>query len=150
MAIPNLHILADNVRDRLSVISFYVEKLHYNLAVKLLNDRYGIQVRGGCSCAGTYGHYLLHVSQEYSRSITEKISKGDLTEKPGWVRLSLHPVMSNDEVLFIANAIKELSENFELWSKDYVYHSSINEFVHKETGLMETDIVNEWFVCDFK
>ncbi len=78
--IPNLHILADNVEHRLGAISFYVDDIHYNLIVKLLNDRFGIQVRGGCSCAGTYGHYLLHVDPNRSRRITEKIDEGDLSE----------------------------------------------------------------------
>lgn len=149
-AIPNLNILAENIRDRLSVISFYIDGLHYNLAVKLLNDRYGIQVRGGCSCAGTYGHYLLHVDEEYSRNITSKINQGDLTEKPGWVRLSLHPVMTNSEVEDIARAIEELSRHHEQWSKDYVYHNNINEFVHRQAGLMESDIIKDWFSCDLR
>ncbi len=147
-SIPNLHILADNIKERLSVISFYIDDLHYNLAVKLLNDRYGIQVRGGCSCAGTYGHFLLHVSPEKSRSITEKISQGDMTTKPGWVRLSLHPVMTNEEIYFIADAIKSVAENFELWSKDYYYAPSMNEFIHKEKGVMENDIGCDWFNYD--
>jgi len=85
--IPKLQILANNVEERLGVISFYVEDIHFNLIVKLLNDRYGIQVRGGCSCAGTYGHYLLHVDQELSSRITKKIDQGDLSEKPGWVMM---------------------------------------------------------------
>jgi selenocysteine lyase/cysteine desulfurase len=80
---PGLHLLADAVEERLGVLSFYVEGVHYNLIVKLLNDRYGIQVRGGCSCAGTYGHYLLHVDQDYSRKITRQIDQGDLSNKPG-------------------------------------------------------------------
>jgi selenocysteine lyase/cysteine desulfurase len=57
--VPGVKILADNVRDRLGVISFYIEGIHYNLIVQILNDKYGIQVRGGCACAGTYGHFLL-------------------------------------------------------------------------------------------
>ena len=146
--IPNLHILADNVQDRLSVISFYVEDLHYNLGVKLLNDKFGIQVRGGCSCAGTYGHYLLQVSQEKSKSITDKISQGDLTDKPGWIRLSLHPVMTDDEVLFIADAIEQLAENFASWAEDYYYAPSMNEFIHKEFGITEQDIIKDWFKAE--
>ena len=62
--VPRLHILADHLESRLAIVSFYVEDMHYNLLVRLLNDRFGIQVRGGCSCAGTYGHYLLHVDPE--------------------------------------------------------------------------------------
>ncbi len=56
--IPGIKILADNVTDRLGVFSFYFNDIHFNLAVKLLNDKFGIQVRGGgCACAGTYGHF---------------------------------------------------------------------------------------------
>ena len=71
--VEGINILAPQHRDRLGVISFYIDDLHYNLGVKLLNDRFGIQVRGGCSCAGTYGHYLLHVSREQSEVNTAKI-----------------------------------------------------------------------------
>ncbi|NNE26551.1 MAG: aminotransferase class V-fold PLP-dependent enzyme [Saprospiraceae bacterium] len=148
IGIDNLHVLADNVKDRLSIISFYIEDLHYNLGVKLLNDRFGIQVRGGCSCAGTYGHYLLQVSQEKSRSITEKISLGDLTDKPGWIRLSLHPIMTNDEVEYIADAIDQLAQNFKIWAEDYYYAPSMNEFIHKEFGITEQDIIKDWFKAD--
>ncbi|PIE99499.1 MAG: selenocysteine lyase, partial [Polaribacter sp.] len=57
-SLDGVKILAPNVKDRLSIFSFYFEKYHFNLVVKLLNDRFGIQTRGGCSCAGTYGHFL--------------------------------------------------------------------------------------------
>jgi len=146
--IKNLHVLAENIKDRLSIISFYIENLHYNLAVKLLNDKFGIQTRGGCSCAGTYGHYLLHVSKEHSKSITDQINQGILTAKPGWVRLSLHPVMSNSDIDFIVDALEQLAENFETWSEDYVYDSQINEFVHKELGIMEESVIMPWFNRD--
>jgi selenocysteine lyase/cysteine desulfurase len=96
--IEGLNILADNVRDRLGVISFYVENIHYNLLVQILNDKFGIQTRGGCACAGTYGHFLLEVSYEKSQEITDKINHGDLSDKPGWVRWSLHPTMTDSEV----------------------------------------------------
>jgi len=144
LKIPGIHILADTVRDRIGVISFYIENLHYNLIVKLLNDRYGIQVRGGCACAGTYGHYLLDVSYEKSKLITEKISSGDLSEKPGWVRLSLHPVMTDEEVDFILEAIAEIAENYNNFQKDYIYNKHTNEFHHINDGERQTNIVKEW------
>jgi len=130
--IKGLHILANNTRERLSVISFFIEGLHYNLAVRLLNDHFGIQVRGGCACAGTYGHYLLDVSHEHSKTITTKITSGDLSEKPGWIRLSLHPTMSNKELTYILDAIEQLCFNKEKWSKSYVYNKKTNEFSHKK------------------
>lgn len=131
LPIQNLHILADNIQDRLGVISFYIDDLHYNLGVKLLNDRFGIQVRGGCSCAGTYGHYLLHVEKEYSNQITCKINSGDLTDKPGWIRMSIHPTMTNDELEYILDSIRALASQHSIWAKDYVYDSKENNFIHK-------------------
>ena len=141
----NLHILAENTKDRLGVLSFYIDQLHYNLAVKILNDRYGIQVRGGCSCAGTYGHYLLHVTAETSKSITDLINQGNLCNKPGWVRLSLHPTMTDAEANYIAKAISELSQKHKEWSGDYDYDASTNEFTHKYFPCDEKDIVDKWF-----
>ncbi len=126
--IPGLHILADNIEKRLGAISFYVDNIHYNLIVKILNDRFGIQVRGGCSCAGTYGHYLLHVDPNKSKSITDKIDHGDYSEKPGWIRMSVHPTMTNDEIYFICDSIKQIVQNISNWQKDYKYSSSNNEY----------------------
>lgn len=143
--IPNLNILADNIDDRIGAISFYVNNIHYNLIVKLLNDRFGVQVRGGCSCAGTYGHYLLHVDQNHSRRITEKINHGDLSEKPGWVRLSLHPTMLNEELYLITDAIKMIVNNIDNWANDYYYDKTKNEFYHKHYANSELEKVKSWF-----
>jgi selenocysteine lyase/cysteine desulfurase len=145
--IESLHIMAGDIQDRLAVISFYIDDFHYNLVVKLLNDRFGIQTRGGCSCAGTYGHYLLHIPRPVSHSITSKIDHGHLEEKPGWVRMSLHPVMTNEEVDYILDAIKLTIENKDIWSKDYVYNSSKNEFYHKNSS-ESGDQSKKWFDPD--
>ncbi len=142
--IPDLHILADTIIDRLGVISFYLEKVHYNLIVSLLSDKFGIQVRGGCACAGTYGHYLLDVSYEKSKNITDKINTGDLSEKPGWVRLSLHPTMTNMELYFIIDAVKQIQKHHKEWSSDYSYNKHTNEFQHKESKSGMTE-VETWF-----
>lgn len=144
-SIPKLHILAGHIAERLGVISFYVEDIHYNLIVKLLNDRFGIQVRGGCSCAGTYGHFLLHIDQQTSKKITDQIDSGDLSAKPGWVRLSIHPTMTEDEVYFITNAIREIVKNINLWEKEYRYSVSTNEFHHVSTNDKEMDRIKKWF-----
>ena len=143
--IEGLHILADNIEHRLGAISFYVDNIHYNLIVKLLNDRFGIQVRGGCSCAGTYGHYLLHVTPEQSQHITEKIDHGDLSEKPGWVRMSVHPTMTNDEIYLFCNAVREITEKITEWSKDYNYLSHKNEFVNLQTNGILSEKIKEYF-----
>lgn len=144
-SLPNLHLLAGALKNRLGVISFYIDDLHYNLGVKLLNDRYGIQVRGGCSCAGTYGHYLLNVSHEKSKNITEKISKGDLADKPGWIRMSIHPTTTDAEMDFILDAIAALSQSFPEWSTDYVYQPRTNEYVHRNEIRASSDRVDNWY-----
>ena len=126
--VPNLHILAPGRQKRLSMLSFYVDNFHYNLIVRVLSDYYGVQVRGGCTCAGTYGHYLLHVTEEQSSEITDRIDEGDLSAKPGWVRLSLHPVMTNEEVEYICNAIAQIAAEQERWESLYKYSPKTNEY----------------------
>jgi selenocysteine lyase/cysteine desulfurase len=130
--IPNLNILAPQHRDRLPVISFYINDLHYNLGVKLLNDKFGIQCRGGCSCAGTYGHYLLNIDQSQSRQITDLIDQGDLTEKPGWIRVSFHPTMTDEEVEYIGQSIRELAENHHQWRDEYLFDPSCTDLEPRE------------------
>ena len=136
--IPNLHLLASNQPKRLGVVSFYIDELHYNLGVRLLNDRFGIQVRGGCSCAGTYGHYLLHVDHETSDKITDSISHGDLSAKPGWIRMSIHPTMTNEEMLYLVNSVKAMAENFRQWGMDYEYSSKTNEYAFKNEEVVKS------------
>lgn len=144
-AIPNVKILALNHKKRLSIFSFCVEGVHFNLVVKLLNDRYGIQTRRGCSCAGTYGHFLLNVDQQTSYAIKNQILEGCSIEKPGWVRLSLHPTTTNKELDFICNALKELCHHIDEWSKDYTYDVSKNDYVHKTITPVEKELVADWF-----
>ena len=143
--IDNLKILAPEHKDRLGVFSFYIDDAHYNLIVKLLNDKFGVQTRGGCSCAGTYGHYLLHVDQLTSKAIEEKILDGCLMERPGWIRMSIHPTMTNGDIEFICGAIKEVSKHFKIWGKDYEYNAIKNEFIHKGNHDIEKTITKNWF-----
>ncbi len=142
--IPGLHILADTIEDRLGVISFYMDRIHYNLVVGILSDRFGIQVRGGCACAGTYGHFLLDVSYEKSRRITEKINLGDLSDKPGWVRVSLHPTMTIEEVRYIAEALYQIRLHHAEWERDYVYDKHCNEFRHRSQN-KDSETIQSWF-----
>ena len=143
--IPSVNILADNIEKRLGIISFYIEDIHYNLFVRLLSDRFGIQVRGGCACAGTYGHYLLNVSYNQSKEITDRINHGDLSTKPGWVRLSLHPTMKDSELDFVIDAIKQISLNYKEWQKDYAYDKYANEFTNINSKNEESAKIKSWF-----
>ncbi len=129
--INGVHILAGNITDRLGVISFYIDGVHFNLGVKLLNDKYGIQVRGGCSCAGTYGHYLFNIDVEKSKTITNEIHEGVFCNKPGWIRLSVHPTLTNSQLHYIMDAIEDIATNYKTYEQDYNYNISTNEFEHK-------------------
>ncbi len=128
--IRGIKILADETESRLPVFSFYHPDIHYNLFVKLLNDKYGIQARGGCACAGTYGHYLLEVSHKKSNQITKRINSGDLSAKPGWVRLSFHPTTTNREIEIIMMAVTDIISNIRSLSTSYKYRKGDNEYVH--------------------
>jgi len=142
---PNIVLLAEETQDRLGVISFYIKDLHFNLGVKLLNDKFGIQTRGGCSCAGTYGHYLLHVDQETSNDLVCQITSGDLIKKPGWIRMSVHPTTTTEEIIFVCNSINDLSNNYQDWIGEYEYDSKTNEFFHKNAIHSEKEMVSSWF-----
>jgi hypothetical protein len=88
---------------------------------------------------GTYTGDLIHemssgIFYQYEQkfeNITDKINRGDLTEKPGWIRMSIHPTQTDEEINFILDSIEAVVLNKEEWSKDYEYHPKTNEFVHK-------------------
>ncbi len=141
----NITILAKEHTDRLGVISFYIDDLHFNLGVKLLNDKFGIQTRGGCSCAGTYGHFLLSVNQETSNNLICQISTGDLMQKPGWIRLSIHPTTTTAELEYVCNSVKDLADNHQQWAIEYNYNSKTNEFIHQNALNLEKELVESWF-----
>lgn len=129
---PRINLLEDKQQQRLCIVSMYVIGMHHNLIVRLLNDKFGIQTRGGCSCAGTYGHILLGVDEETSHRITEQINEGDVTQKPGWVRISLHPTSTDVEAQFVVDAVKQVVDNVEVWSKDYSFKTCSGEFERRE------------------
>lgn len=143
--VENIHILAAQHQNRLGVISFYISDLHFNLGVKILNDKFGIQTRGGCSCAGTYGHYLLHVDQETSKNLVCQITSGDLIQKPGWIRMSIHPTTTTEEIQYVCESIKQLAHNHKEWQNWYNYTPKTNEFIHKNALSTEKELVESWF-----
>jgi selenocysteine lyase/cysteine desulfurase len=133
-AMHSVTILQGNIRNRLGIISFIVEGAHHDLIVRLLNDRFGIQTRGGCSCAGPYGHHLLGVGRGRSYEIWRSIRRGDVSAKPGWVRLSLHPTMTDREVAFMMDAIETTALNWKAWAMDY--GGKANEHVARDRVLV--------------
>jgi len=143
--IEGLSLLGDLTTERIGCVSFVIEDIHYNLIVRLLNDRFGIQVRGGWSCASTYAHYLFNINEKKSAEITNELLQRNQTNKPGWVRLSLHPIMSNEELIYICDAIEKVAVNYKKWKKDYEYNSVSNEFENPKIKDNIEKEVKEWF-----
>jgi selenocysteine lyase/cysteine desulfurase len=110
---PNaaIEILGSHQARRLAVISFRIrhgtgQYLHHNFVVALLNDLFGIQARGGCSCAGPYGHRLLAIGPARSHALREEIGHGCDGIKPGWTRVNLNYFISAATADYIADAVE--------------------------------------------
>ncbi len=106
---PALEILGNLEAERLSIVSFVVRYdgryLHHNFAVALLNDLFGIQARGGCSCAGPYGHRLLGIDLDTSHEFEREIARGCEGIKPGWVRVNFNYFISEAVFEYILEAV---------------------------------------------
>lgn len=108
---PTIEILGDLAAQRLSIISFVVRApsgkyLHHNFVVALLNDLFGIQSRGGCSCAGPYGHRLLGIDLDRSHEFEREIGHGCEGIKPGWVRLNFNYFLSEAVFSYLVEAVR--------------------------------------------
>ena len=107
---PEIDILGNLDADRLSIVSFVVRRpsdryLHHNFVVAVLNDLFGIQARGGCSCAGPYGHRLLGIDLERSHEFEREITRGCEGIKPGWTRISFNYFISEAVFEYIVDAV---------------------------------------------
>jgi len=118
---PKLHILGDLNAERIGIVSLVIDdgKLHHNLAARLLSDRFGIQTRGGCMCAGSYGHELLGISEARSFEIRCALEQGDEAKKPGWLRISFSPATAEDDFALLLDAVTELADHWREWARDY-------------------------------
>ncbi len=106
---PRIRILGNRGAKRLSIVSFLIQRdehfLHHNYVVALLNDLFGIQARGGCSCAGPYGHRLLGIDVDRSTRFREAINSGCEGIKPGWVRVNFNYFISETVFEYILDAV---------------------------------------------
>ena len=112
---PAIEVLGNTDTDRLSIISFVVRRpggryLHHNFVVAVLNDLFGIQARGGCSCAGPYGHRLLGIDVERSHAFEREISHGCEGIKPGWVRINFNYFISEPVFRYLVEAVHLTAE----------------------------------------
>ena len=113
---PAIDVLGNTRSDRLSILSFRVRRpdgrfLHHNFVVALLSDMFGIQSRGGCSCAGPYGHRLLGIDLDRSHEFEHEIAKGCEGIKPGWTRVSFNYFISETVFNYLVDAVDLVAEH---------------------------------------
>jgi Aminotransferase class-V len=112
---PGIEILGNHQARRLPVISFRirhgVQYLHHNFVVALLNDLFGIQARGGCSCAGPYGHRLLEIGPARSHALRDEVGHGCDGVKPGWIRVNFNYFISAAVAAYIIDAVELIASD---------------------------------------
>lgn len=146
---PAIDILGNPSADRLSIVSFTVRcpggrYLHHNAVVAILSDLFGIQSRGGCSCAGPYGHRLLGIDLDASHEFEREIAKGCEGIKPGWVRVSFNYFISEDVFQYILAAVELVAEHGWKLLPDYRFDPANGLWQHRlptpEPDLRLTDV----------
>ncbi|CAN5536272.1 aminotransferase class V-fold PLP-dependent enzyme [soil metagenome] len=138
---PSLQILGNTASDRLSILSFVVRRpsgryLHHNFVVALLSDLFGIQSRGGCSCAGPYGHRLLGIDIERSHEFEHEITEGCEGIKPGWTRVSFNYFISETVFNYLVDAVNLVADHGWKLLPEYRFNAA-NGVWHHKAGAIE-------------
>jgi selenocysteine lyase/cysteine desulfurase len=133
---PAIEILGNLEAERLSIVSFVVRApsgryLHHNFVVALLNDLFGIQSRGGCSCAGPYGHRLLGIDLDRSREFDREIAHGCEGIKPGWVRVNFNYFISEAVFSYIVEAVRLVARDGWRLLGDYRFDPATGRWRHR-------------------
>lgn len=133
---PAIEVLGNPDAERLSIVSFVVKRpdgkyLHHNAVVAMLNDVFGIQSRGGCSCAGPYGHRLLGIDDARSREFESQIMSGCEGIKPGWVRVNFNYFISDEVFRYIVEAVTLIAEQGAKLLPDYHFEPSTGLWKHR-------------------
>lgn len=137
--VPSLQVLGNTDAERLSIVSFVVRRpdgryLHHNAVVSLLDDLFGVQSRGGCSCAGPYGHRLLGIDIERSHAFEREITGGCEGIKPGWVRVNLNYFVSEAVFDYVVRAVAFIAEHGHLFLPDYRFDPATGLWQHRAAG----------------
>jgi selenocysteine lyase/cysteine desulfurase len=137
---PNIQILGNLDAERLSIVSFTIKRpggkyLHHNLVVAMLNDLFGIQARGGCSCAGPYGHRLLGIDLEQSHEFEEQITTGCEGIKPGWVRINFNYFISEEVFAYILQAVALIADHGWSLLAEYRFDALTGRWRHKDGAI---------------
>ncbi|WP_160148774.1 aminotransferase class V-fold PLP-dependent enzyme [Amycolatopsis alkalitolerans] len=132
---PNIELLGNRHARRLSIVSFRIHVagsyLHHNYVVALLNDLLGIQARGGCSCAGPYGHRLLSIDTEHSHAFEREVSAGCEGIKPGWTRVNFNYFISDAVRDYLIDAVDLLARLGHRLLPDYTFEPHTGLWRHR-------------------
>jgi selenocysteine lyase/cysteine desulfurase len=134
---PRIDILGNPDVERLSIVSFTIRAtqggyLHHNAVVAILNDLFGIQARGGCSCAGPYGHRLLGIDLDQSHAFEHQIRQGCEGIKPGWVRVNLNYFVEDTVADYIIEAVRLVADDGERLLPLYRFDPATGRWTHRE------------------
>ncbi len=140
LAEPAIEILGNLDAERLSIVSFVVRApsgryLHHNFVVALLNDLFGIQARGGCSCAGPYGHRLLGIDLDRSHEFEREIAHGCEGIKPGWVRVNFNYFISEPVCDYLVEAVRLVAREGWRLLPDYRFEPATGLWRHRGAAL---------------
>lgn len=146
---PAIELLGELDGDRLPIVSFVVHgpggRLHHNFVVALLSDLFGIQTRGGCSCAGPYGHRLLHIDLARAHEFACQAVDGWLGVKPGWTRLSFSFYLSEPEFQYIVEAVHLVAAHGSRLLRDYRFDPRSGLWSHRYAPSSQPDLAGHSF-----
>lgn len=148
---PNIEIIGAKNVARLPILSlrfwYRGKQLHYGYIVSLLNDLFGIQARGGCSCAGPYAHHLLKISKKESEQLLLAMQRGGMVLRPGWVRINFTYFMSEEVIEYVLSAIEALATSAMKLLPFYHYNKSRGIWHHVQSGEpCQVDLARlDWF-----
>ena len=142
---PAIGILGSLDADRLPVVSLVVQppgrrRLHHNYVVVLLNDLFGIQARGGCSCAGPYGHRLLGIDPARTDAFAREAVDGWLGLNPGWTRLSFSFYLSEPVVDYIISAMHLIARHGAALLPRYRFDPRTGHWSHRDAPAPRVDL----------
>ncbi|MDP9240948.1 MAG: aminotransferase class V-fold PLP-dependent enzyme [Actinomycetota bacterium] len=136
---PGIQVLGGCEADRVSIVSFVVRhgtrQLHHNFVVAVLNDLFGIQARGGCSCAGPYGHALLGIDLDQSHAFQRELDQGCEGIKPGWTRINLNYFISDEVCDYIVDAVSIIADDGWKLLPDYRFDPGSGLWRHRDGAL---------------
>jgi selenocysteine lyase/cysteine desulfurase len=133
---PAIEVLGSHHARRLSIVSFRIRHgaryLHHNFVVALLNDLFGIQARGGCSCAGPYGHRLLAIEAARSHAFRDEVVHGCDGIKPGWVRVNFNYFISDTVCGYLIEAVDLVAAQGHRLLSDYRFDPRTGLWHHRD------------------